>query len=101
MHDPIGLNPFRRFSSIEDERFLHPNFFLTPTDRKYRLVRSSRFPVPRRGGAVGPHAVRVLPISRAEEVPLLLPEVSLACTDRPLDKSISLPHMYTHNRIEI
>lgn len=83
VHDPVGFNPFGRFSAVEDERFLHPNFFLPPTDI-YRLVCSSRFPVSRRGGAVGSHAVRVLPISRAEEVPFLLPEVSLTCTDHSI-----------------
>lgn len=76
MHDPVGLSPFRRLPTIENERLFDAD--LAVTDRsKYRLIGAGGFPVTGRRGPIRPCSIRILPIPRAEEVPLLLPKYGL------------------------
>ena len=79
MHDPVGLLSLGRLPCVEDERLLDPDA-LAAGGAVDGLVRAGGLPVPGARGPVGPDAVRVLAVARAEEVPLLVPVRRLGCT---------------------
>ena len=73
MHDPGRLGALGRAARVEDERLLDADA-LAGGGVVDGLVGAGGLPVPRRRRPVGPRAVGVLAVARAEEVPLLLPE---------------------------
>jgi hypothetical protein len=73
VHDPVGLDAPGRLAPVEHEGLLDPDV-LAGGSGQDGLVGAGGLPVPGPGGAVGPGAVEVLALPRAEEVPLLLPE---------------------------
>ena len=89
MHDPARLHALGRATLVEDERLLdadHGGAAAAVGTRagsgggeRDGLVGAGGLPVAGAGGAVGADAVGVLAVSRAEEVPLRLPENCLGC----------------------
>lgn len=77
VHDPIGLHPLGRAALVKNKGFLHPHVFRAAVDG---FVGASRLPVAGHSGSIRAHAVRVLPVPRGEEVPLVFSELSLVCT---------------------
>ena len=77
MHHPWRLAAVRRAARVEDERLLHADEHAVAAEDL--LVLARRLPVPAGGGAVGTHPRRVLAVLVAEEVPLLLAHLRLAC----------------------
>jgi len=75
VHDPIGFGAFGSFANVKNQSFFYANFSTFGGDD---LVGSGGFPVPRPGYSVGSRPVWVLPVSRAEKVPLFFPENRLA-----------------------
>ena len=73
MHDPISLQTLWWPPLVEHQGLLQADVLIPCVDR---LVGPRRLPVPRSGCPVRPDSVRVLPVSRAEEVPFLVPEQS-------------------------
>jgi hypothetical protein len=85
VHDPRRLASARRAARVEDERLLHADEHAagtTATAAEDLLVLPRGLPVPAGGGAVGAHPRRVLAVLVAEEEPLLLAHLSLACMQR-------------------
>jgi len=87
VHDPARLHALGRPPLVEDERLLHANHGAAAAlgrragggGERDGLVGAGGLPVAGPGGAVGADAVGVLAVSRAEEVPLRLPENRLGC----------------------
>jgi len=75
VHDPIGFGAFRSFANVKNQGFFYAHFSTFGGDD---LVGSGGFPITRPGYSVGSRPVWVLPVSRAEKVPLFLPENRLA-----------------------
>lgn len=74
MHDPVGLETLGRSPFVEHQSLLHADVHVARA-RVDRLVSAGGLPVPRRSRSVRPHAVRVLPISRAKEIPFSIPKL--------------------------
>nr|GMC51603.1 hypothetical protein Iba_chr01cCG7800 [Ipomoea batatas]GMC53599.1 hypothetical protein Iba_chr01dCG8150 [Ipomoea batatas] len=66
MHDPIRLLSFRRLAGVKHQRLLDPHWFRLSD----RLIGSGCLPVTSPRRPVRPRTVRILPVSRREEVPL-------------------------------
>lgn len=70
MHDPPSFDSIRSSVPIEHQRLPHP--YNLPCSRiHHHPVFSSSFPVPGRRRPVGPEPCGVLPVTEAEEVPLV------------------------------
>jgi hypothetical protein len=78
VHDPASLDTPGRLAPVEHEGLLDPDVVAGRRSGQDGLVGAGGLPVPGPGGAVGPGAVGVLALPRAEEVPLLLPEQGFA-----------------------
>jgi hypothetical protein len=77
VHHPRRLLPTGRAAEVEHERLLHADEHVAAAEDL--LVPAGGLPVAGGGGAVGAHPRRVLAVLVAEEVPLLLAHLSLAC----------------------
>nr|GMC47285.1 hypothetical protein Iba_chr01aCG9900 [Ipomoea batatas] len=66
MHDPIRLLSLRRLAGVKHQRLLDPYRFRLSD----RLIGSGSLPVTSPRRPVRPRTVRILPVSRREEVPL-------------------------------
>ena len=75
VHNPVSLDASGSFSGVENQSLLNPQR-LRLSDR---LIGSGSLPVSRSRRAVRPRSVRILPIPRREEIPLLLSVQSLLC----------------------
>jgi len=67
VHDPVGATALWGTAAVVNKRLLHSNGAVAVGDG---TVFPGGLPVAPLGGAVGPGAVSVLAIQRAEEVPL-------------------------------
>lgn len=72
MHDPIGSGSMWGLAPVENESLLHAHYLIASASYNL-LVNSGGFPVARTSGSVGSVPIRVLGLSGAEKVPLLLP----------------------------
>lgn len=75
MHDPIGLDSFWGFSSIEHKSFLDPKSFRFSD----WFIGAGGFPIPASGGPIRPRTVRIFPVPRRKEVPFFLSIKSHLC----------------------
>ena len=78
VHDPVRFDALGRPAAVEDECLLDADV-LARRRGQDGLVGAGGLPVAGPGCAVGADAVGVLAVSRAEEVPLRLPENRLGC----------------------
>lgn len=79
MHDPICLHSFRCLAGVKHQSFLDPN---SPVAALWwdRLISTSCLPVSLTGSPVWPRPIRVLAVTRGEEVPLSVPKQRLICS---------------------
>ena len=73
MHDPIGLHTFGSFAFVEDKSFLDPDLLGAHVGAN-GFVGPGGLPITGSGRPVRARAVRVLAVTRAEEIPLPLAE---------------------------
>lgn len=94
MHDPVALLSFRSSSSIKHKRLLHSH--KRTSLRAINLTIFPRsFPIPSFSGSISPQPGRVLPISKAKEVPFLLTHLCFLCNTHKMTTQVSKDQTFT------
>lgn len=80
VHDPVGLLTLWSSPSVKHQSLLHPNqAVIVAFALKNLFIFSGGFPVSTIRCSIRSHACRILPVSLAEEVPLLLSHLCFFC----------------------
>lgn len=79
VHDPVGFLSLGGSATVENKCLLHAHQQSLWPVAHHIPVLACGLPVARIGGSVGSHPSWVLPVSQAEEIPLLLPHLRLVC----------------------